>query len=135
MTSEEYPLLILLVGSNPLPNYLAACALRPCRVALIYTEETKDARDRLKAELKRELSADVGIVEQFVEDATCATTVRRVIDPLLPRGEDQGDTHGEVWLNYTGGTKVMSAHGRMAYNESGGRPEHASYLDEGDKDR
>lgn len=30
--------LILLVGSNPLPNYLAACALRPSRIRR--TEQT-----------------------------------------------------------------------------------------------
>jgi hypothetical protein len=126
MTGEEYPLLILLVGSNPLPNYLTTCALQPRRVALVYTEETKDARDRLKAELKRALGENVGIVEPFVEDATCATTVQRAIDPWLSRSE--------VWLNYTGGTKVMAAHARMTYSKSGGKPEHASYLDEGGKD-
>lgn len=32
--SREGPLLILLVGSNPLPNYAAAYALRPTHLAL-----------------------------------------------------------------------------------------------------
>jgi hypothetical protein len=120
-------LLILLVGSNPLPNYLSACALRPGRIVFVYTEETKDAKDRLKSKLKEVLTNDVE--DAFVEDATCASTVRRVIDGLLK------SSPGDVLLNYTGGTKVMAAHARMAFHESDGRPKHASYLDEGGQSR
>ncbi|MBI2567940.1 MAG: hypothetical protein HYV63_12990 [Candidatus Schekmanbacteria bacterium] len=122
----EGPLLILLVGSNPLPSYLSACAQRPSRVALVYTEETKDAKDRLRRELARALGEGVTFDEPFVSDATCATTVRRVLDSLVPSDGDR-----DVLLSYTGGTKVMAAHARLAFS-SRGRPEHASYLDEGD---
>ncbi len=118
--------LVLLVGSNPLPNYLAACALRPGRVALVHTEETKEAKDRLRRELARALGDGVTFDEMFVEDATCATTVRRVLDPLMSQ-----DGGREVLLNYTGGTKVMAAHARLAFYEAKGILEHASYLDEG----
>ena len=122
--------LVLLVGSNPVPNYLTACALRPRRVALVYTEETKDAKDRLRRELARALQlSEDAFHEPFVADATCATTVRRIVDPLLQH-EDQ-----DVLLNYTGGTKVMAAHARLVFYEANGKPEHASYLDEGGKDR
>jgi hypothetical protein len=38
----------------------------------------------------------------------------------------------DVLLNYTGGTKVMAAHARLAFSRRGGQPEDASYLDEGD---
>ena len=123
------PFLILLVGSNPLPNYLAACALRPSRVALVHTKETGDAKDRLKRELKAKLGESVVVEEPFIDDATCATTVRRDLDPFM-RSEDRGD----VLLNYTGGTKVMAAHARMAFTEANRKPEHASYLDEGGRD-
>ncbi len=128
MTDGQF--LILLVGSNPLPNYLAACALRPGRVALVYTEETKEAKVRLKRELKAKLGESVVLEEPFIDDATCHTTVRRVLDPLI-RAEDGRD----VLLNYTGGTKVMAAHARMAFTEVHRRPEHASYLDEGGRDK
>lgn len=40
--------LALLVGSNPLPNYLAAMILKPREVVLIYSPETKDPRDHLR---------------------------------------------------------------------------------------
>jgi CRISPR-associated protein (Cas_Cas02710) len=129
MTNKNDPLLILLVGANPLPNYLAACALRPRRIALVHSEATRAAKDRLKEKLKQKLG-DTACFEDpdpFVEDAACATTVKRAIDPLFRRGGDPGD----VLLNYTGGTKVMAAHARMAFLESGGKPEHASYVDEG----
>ena len=126
----EGSFLILLVGSNPLPNYLAACALRPSRVALVHTEETRDAKDRLRRELAQALGNGVTIEDSFVEDATCATTVRRVLDPLMPSNGGR-----DVSLNYTGGTKVMAAHARLAFSSGGGRPEHASYLDEGGRDK
>lgn len=130
-THEERPTqLVLLVGSNPLPNYLSACALRPSRVALVYTEETKGAKDRLRRELARALGEGVAFEEAFVVDATCATTVRRVLDPLMSK-----DGGREVLLNYTGGTKVMSAHARLAFCEAKGKQEYASYLDEGGKDK
>lgn len=132
-TTEESnaSLLILLVGSNPVPNYLSACALRPSRIALVYTAETKDAKDRLKQELEREAGNTVTFVDSdsFIEDATCATTVQRVIDGLMKSARDN-DVQ-EVWLNYTGGTKVMAAHARMSYAKRNGDGQHASYLDEG----
>ncbi len=125
---RDSTLLILLVGANPLPNYLSACALRPGKLALVHTPETSAARDRLKSSLQGRFSAAVRFVEPDpqVADATCSTTVRRVIEGLL-----SGD--GDAWLNYTGGTKVMAAHAHIAHARSGGKPEHASYLDEGGK--
>ena len=44
-------ILVLLVGANPLPNYLAAAVLRPRRVVLVFSGETTGPRDRLAAEL------------------------------------------------------------------------------------
>ncbi len=117
-------LLILLVGANPLPNFLSACALRPRRLALVHSQETADAKDRLKTACQRVLGDDVTFVDPdpFVEDATCVTTVRRAVEPLVAARD-------EAWLNYTGGTKVMAVHARIAYGD--GRPQDASYLDEG----
>lgn len=133
---EDLSRLILLVGSNPLPNYLSACALQPAEIALVYTRETEVAKDRLKSELRQALGDAVRFVEPdpFVDDATCATTVRRAIEPLLGPGPSSDDRHGAVWLNYTGGTKVMAAHARMAFAESGGGSTCSTYLDEGVKD-
>lgn len=119
-------MLILIVGSNPLPNYLSACALHPRRIALVHTKETTEAKDRLKRELAGALGESVTIDDHLVEDATSATAVRRVIETIL-----QDSDASSVSLNYTGGTKVMAAHARMAFLKAGGKEKHASYLDEG----
>ncbi|WP_129675885.1 Card1-like endonuclease domain-containing protein [Candidatus Chloroploca sp. Khr17] len=114
--------LILLVGSNPLPNYLAACTLHPSAITLVYTDETESAKDRLKRALRQALGATITLDDHFVEDATCATTVSRAISPLV------GPT---THLHYTGGTKVMAAHARLAFQKADGTGTQASYLDEG----
>ena len=72
---RDSTLLILLVGSNPLPNYLSACALRPSRLALVYTEQTKDGKQRLQMKLKEVLGKDLNYNDALVEDATDATAV------------------------------------------------------------
>jgi hypothetical protein len=118
--------LVLLVGSNPLPNYLTACALQPAQVVLFYTDETKDAKDRLDVVLRRVLHG-ITIEDVRVPDATSSTEMRRVIDPWVRYRNEV------VHLNYTGGTKVMAAHARLAFYEAQGRKAsgNASYLDEG----
>ncbi len=122
--------LILLVGSNPLPNYLVACALRPERIALVYTSETEGAKDQLKSQLREALTL-VSFIEPdpFIEDATCATTVKRTMNLLLDKCEN--DT---VSLNYTGGTKVMAVHARTAFTKRCGEQAPSTYLDEGGRD-
>jgi hypothetical protein len=120
--------LLLLVGSNPLPNYLAACALRPHRIVLVYTQETVEAKDRLRQLLPAALGGGTEIDEKLVDDASCATSVQRAVVPIM-----RGASGDHVLLNYTGGTKVMAAHARLAFEGNGGRRENASYLDEGGK--
>lgn len=121
--------LLLLVGSNPLPNYLSACALRPSKVVLLYSDGTAGAMERLKAALS-DICANnppIKIDEPIrIDDPTCATDVKRSIAEAL-----KGVAPEDAWLNYTGGTKVMAAHARMAFEEKGGLPAQASYLDEG----
>lgn len=128
-------LLILLVGSNPLPNYLSACALRPSRLALVYTKETEDAKKRLQAKLKEILDKDLEYIDALVQDAADATAVQRAIAPLLSGGTDSYGSRGEMLLNYTGGTKVMAAHAHMAFLHHTNDKKNASYLDEGGKGR
>lgn len=105
--------LALLVGSNPLPNYIAAMLLEPDEVVLIYSPETKGPQDHLRAALEQR-----GIVVNAVciDDATDARKIRDKCGGL------------EVdHLHYSGGTKPMAAHARQACKL---RESQASYLDE-----
>jgi len=114
-----YKQLLLLVGSNPLPNFLAALILKPESICLFFSLETEP----VKNQLRKFLTAKVGKVvlcEKFIQDATDPSKVREAFGTIF------SDTH----LHYTGGTKIMAAHARMAFRDSGGTNKQASYLDE-----
>lgn len=105
--------LALLVGSNPLPNYLAAVMLEPREVVLIYSPETTDPRDHLRTALAQR---NITVNEVCIDDASDARKIR--------------DTCGGIevdHLHYSGGTKPMAAHARQACNLTESQ---ASYLDE-----
>ena len=122
------PTLALLVGSNPLPNYLAATVLKRElgweTVVLFYSSETAPVKDRLGRSL-----LDLGSVdERYVPDAGDAESVRSAWRNLS----------GPVHLHYTGGTKAMAVHLFEAWSGDGeastapqpGWCANASYLDE-----
>ena len=113
---SETPFLILLIGSNPLPNYLATRLLAPRAVRLVYTPETEGPMKHLRKALH-------GIVPnaetRCVSAADCAQ-IRAVLS----------DVPNDAHLDYTGGTKVMAAHARMAFRDAGGEDGRASYVDE-----
>jgi hypothetical protein len=131
MTEATPENLILLVGSNPLPNYIVAKMLRPKRIWLIYSRGDKGT-ERVKECLDTALSEDlpgVLIEAPCLESATDAREVRQILTQL------PHDAH----LNYTGGTKIMAAHARLAFAEQQRRAgvadfgdANASYLDERD---
>ena len=110
--------LVVLIGSNPLPNYIAVRALQPQRVTLLHTTETAAVKDRLRTALAAE-------VPDMWMDAvpTDGFRAERIRDSCtrLPYV-----TH----LNYTGGTKPMAAH---ALDALGLAPENCSYVDERDQ--
>jgi len=114
--------LFLLVGSNPLPNYLAALILKPRTICLLYSPETEEVKKRLRERLEARL-ADGGprLEETCIVEVTSASKVRNAF-----LSKDLSDAH----LHYTGGTKIMAAHARMAFRDAGGKDEQASYLDE-----
>lgn len=111
--------LLLLVGSNPLPNLIAALILKPESICLFYSRETKPVKDQLFETLKVTVGKE-RLNENFIEDATDPSKVRRAFASI------SADAH----LHYTGGTKIMAAHARMAFREVGGKDGQASYLDE-----
>ena len=109
----------LLVGSNPLPNYIAAMALRPSCLTLLHTRETEELKDRL-AEVLEDKLGDIEIKSVYIENATKAKYVEKAYEEV-PEGSH---------LNYTGGTKVMAVHAYRAFIQRGESPENASYVDE-----
>lgn len=122
--NERADTLILLVGSNPLPNYLAAMALKPSKVHLVHSDETKKPKERLHAALSADFGSGTTIDgDAYVDDPFSASAVADKVRDLIASGNS-------AHLHYTGGTKVMSAHALKAFSEKGGPPENASYLDE-----
>lgn len=103
----------LLVGSNPLPNYLAAMVLSPQEVVLLHSPETVDPRDYLQAALS---AKEIKVTNVCIDDVTNARKIRDVCTTLRV-------DH----LHYSGGTKPMAAHARAAV---GLTDMQASYLDE-----
>ncbi len=118
--------LFLLIGENPLPNYVAARLLlkQGGTPYLVYTTGTKGAAERLQKILDEELS-DTGrtqlvSLENYESDAyQIQTRIQRVIR----------DLNGEVGLNYTGGTKAMAVHAYRAISQGRGQEAVFSYLD------
>lgn len=97
--------LFLLVGGNPLPNYVAARLLRKEKgyVSLVYTEGEKGTEKyarSLSKLLKIPWGCCVGII-----DESDAFQVHKRIKPIVPL-----DRTISVGLHYTGGTKVMAIH-------------------------
>ncbi len=105
--------LALLIGSNPLPNYVAAAVLEPKETVLLYSPQTRNVSRRLRTALQR---MGIGAIEHCVEDPTDARKVR--------------DACGAVefdHLHYSGGTKTMAAHAVSSCDLGDGQ---RSYLDE-----
>ncbi|MEW6227510.1 MAG: hypothetical protein AB1700_05355 [Bacillota bacterium] len=121
--------LILLVGRNPIPNFVAAVVLQPRTLYVVFTNDTRDVKVRLARTLKACIkdwrpsdAPDDCFVDVHLTDACDIDEVRRVFRDYLP---------GEIALHYTGGTKTMAAHVyHLWLTEKKGDPRFASYLDE-----
>lgn len=113
--------LALLVGSNPLPNYLAAVVLNPEEeIVLVYTPETSRVCERLQNEFKN-LFGEQFKLSPIVTNATKVEEIEKVVFHHLDNVDH---------LHYTGGTKAMAAHVLCALREKGLDKRQFSYLDE-----
>ncbi|MBD1930135.1 DUF1887 family protein [Trichocoleus sp. FACHB-90] len=104
--------LFLLIGENPLPNYVAARLLlnKGGTPYLVYTTGTKDTAERLQTILSNEpiglKTAQLVPLNDYESDAY---HIKEAIRPKL-----EAIKVGKIGLNYTGGTKAMAVHAYRA---------------------
>lgn len=105
--------LFILVGTNPLPNFVAArLLLKPGgMVYLIHSDVTDDTAKRLITLFSRN---DIGRAQRILvrsgEPDMIYTEVKRAAGSAI--------SQGSVGLNYTGGTKPMAVHAHRALEEA-----------------
>lgn len=106
--------LILLVGSNPIPNAVAAklLAQSDAKITLIYTSKLSKLAERLKTWVKK-LSNDYQVQLQGPIDESSAEEIQKAIEKALESGKKE-NKNACISLHYTGGTKAMSVHAYRA---------------------
>ena len=127
---DQTDVLFLLVGTNPLPNYVAGCLLtKPGgTIVLLATEDTYAIADWLKQILEAKAKTENqnwNIPEPREIDHTDASRIHRKVSKLI---EKEFADAGSVGLNYTGGTKAMTVHAYRAIADKR-RDAVFSYLD------
>src|SRR5579875_1684181 len=109
--------LLLLVGSNPLPNAVAACLLLNDSGAahLLHSPGTAGIARHLQTWLSGHKRSSV-LIDTAV-DASDPLAVVGATEAWLDTLPADG-SKGSVGLHYTGGTKVMSVHSRRTLREA-----------------
>lgn len=100
--------LVLLVGSNPLPNVVAGKLLiQPGgTISLIHSKDSAPVAEKLKAWLEKNYEKKV--FAKLVEvDESCPRSIYGKVKEQLDKIRQKGNIDS-VGLNYTGGTKMMS---------------------------
>lgn len=124
MSNQRIGAIVLLVGGNPLPNYVAACALRArCGIAsvhLLFTDEVREVKNNLSTCLRKR---GFQCHDNYIADAANVAEIRRACRSINSESS---------LLHYTGGTNAMAIHAYIQWNEQGGIPSKASYLSEKD---
>jgi hypothetical protein len=111
---DEYKVdhLFLLIGENPLPNYVATNLLlnKVGTAYLVHTTDTEKSAKRLQKILKSELNTFKDVELRSLGDyESDAFHIQKKI-----REELEKIKSGKIGLNYTGGTKAMAVHGYKA---------------------
>jgi hypothetical protein len=116
--------LFLLIGTNPLPNYVAAKLLArdPATTTLwlVHSRDTASARDMLEHELREE---EFQHFQSVQVDESSPANVRKEVTRCAT------GLAGLVGLNYTGGTKAMAVHAYRALDAIRELRVQYSYLD------
>jgi len=110
LAAYQVDTLILLVGSNPLPNAVSGRLLvRPGgRIVLVKTTETERVAQHLGSWLTASL--EVEVVQAQVDDSDASTIYHEVYRHAARAVSERR----RLGLNYTGGTKAMAVHAYRA---------------------
>jgi len=114
--------LVSLIGENPLPIYMGIRQFsKPAgKIVLVHTEETLGQARRVKETLVREGRSEQDILFEKLQDPFNPQKVEANLMHVRRK-------HEAAALNYTGGTKVMSAIGYSLWH---GHNDQTFYLDE-----
>ena len=109
--------LFLLVGTNPLPNYVASLLLTKENgtIYLLHsggTHGTKEVADRLKSALENRMQR-LKICSREVDEVDSFQILHKIEKILEKLPQD-----ATVGLNYTGGTKAMAVHANRAIEKA-----------------
>ncbi len=130
----QFNQMVCLVGENPLPVYLGIRQFVPenCwgQVHLIHSGEAKGNLDQS--------TGTAGVAQRIKIALNRQPNLVRLADPYSPHAVDSvielllkdSRVGSEVALNYTGGTKVMSALAVLAWHDYGGDLANTIYLQE-----
>jgi len=107
--------LFLLIGENPLPNYVAARTLlkEGGTVYLVFTKNTIPQKNSLQGE---DGLHKLGIKCQPVDLSDNESNAQEIYTHIQ-KWVNKSATEGKVGLNYTGGTKAMAVHTYRAIQE------------------
>ncbi len=126
-------ILVLLAGTNPLPNYITAlyCKDEYDILCLIYSEENREIAQKSTFEyaenIKRQLEQRGIKKEVFcipLNDVSSAREIERDLSKYKDKFKD-----ASIHLNYTGGTKVMAVHVHKFFSNHFNENSVFSYLD------
>jgi hypothetical protein len=117
--------LFLLVGENPLPNYVAAMKLlkKGCTAYLVYTHQTLSQKDRLKMMLKSK-----GFKSKEIDLKENKSNANHIFNKVKEEAANI-PSNERIGLHYTGGTNTMAVHAHRAIFEVRGINGVYSYLD------
>lgn len=109
--------LFLLIGTNPLPNYVAACLLSNpgAHIYLLHTDVTVDIASRLRRLLQRVESLTNTTFDLHEISSTDGSEIRHDVGKLLEQIEQAQGPNPSTGLHYTGGTAAMSVHTYSAF--------------------
>jgi hypothetical protein len=124
--------LFLLVGENPLPNYVAARLLIKSTFSTVYLVHTTATagKDKPAGLLEKELKKHNITTKPIPlgDNESDGDKIRAEIkEAIQPKGKSP--LQGRIGLNYTGGTKAMAVHAYQAFQELQPTDPVFSYLD------